>query len=68
MPHAYSYACKNYPGMENCPGQFYAETESELWKLIELHASVAHSEDPATWSTKDRDYLKTLIKAENGGV
>jgi hypothetical protein len=65
MPNAYSYACKNYPGMEKCPGRFYAETESELWKLIELHASVAHSEDPAAWSTKDRDYLKTLIKAEN---
>jgi Protein of unknown function (DUF1059) len=68
MPNAYSYACKNYPGMEKCPGRFYAETESELWKLIELHASVAHNEDPATWSTKDRDYLKTLIKAENGSV
>ena len=44
MQKAYSYACKDYPGMEKCPGRFYAETEGELWKLIELHASVAHGE------------------------
>ncbi len=45
----YSYACKEYPGMETCPGRFYAETEDELWKHIELHAVVAHNEDPDAW-------------------
>ena len=45
MTTTYSYACKEFPGMEACPARFYAETEDELWKLIELHASVAHGED-----------------------
>ena len=62
MQKAYSYACKDYPGMEKCPGRFYAETEGELWKLIELHASVAHGEDPTSWSSQDREALKLLIK------
>ena len=62
MATTYAYACKDYPEMEACPGQFVAETEDELWKLIELHASVAHGEDPAAWSADDRAFLKTLIK------
>ena len=62
MTTAYTYACKDYPGMEACPGQFTAETEAEVIKLVELHASVAHSEDPAAWSVDDRTYLKTLVK------
>ncbi len=64
MATAYSYACKDYPGMEACPGQVVAETEAEVWKLMELHASVAHDEDPGAWSDEDRTYLKTLIKPE----
>jgi hypothetical protein len=59
-----SYACKDYPGMEACSGMFYAETEDELWKHIELHASVAHQENPVAWTADDRAYLKTLIKTE----
>ncbi|MFC1681077.1 DUF1059 domain-containing protein [Pseudomonadota bacterium] len=59
---AYSYSCKDYPDMETCLGHFVAETEDELWKLIELHASVAHEEDPGKWSGEDRQYLKKLIK------
>jgi len=50
--------------MEACPAQVTAETEDEVWKLMELHASVAHGEDPAAWSDEDRAYLKTLIKSE----
>jgi hypothetical protein len=50
--------------MDACPGQFVAETEDELWKLMELHASVAHGEDPREWSDEDRKYLKTLMKSE----
>jgi hypothetical protein len=50
--------------MEACPGRFIAETEDEVWKLMELHATVAHDEDPTAWSDEDRAYLKTLIKSE----
>jgi predicted small metal-binding protein len=62
MTTAYSYACKDYPGMETCPGRVVAETEDEVLRLIELHASVAHGEDPAAWSEKDRAFLRTLVK------
>lgn len=64
MTTKYLYACKDYPGMEACPGMVVAETEDEVWKLMELHASVAHGEDPSAWTNADRAYLKTLIKAE----
>ena len=62
MAKTYSYACKEFPGMEACPGQFTAETEDELLQLIELHASLAHGEDPATWPDEDVTQLKALIK------
>ena len=64
MASTYSYACKDYPGMDACPGHFVAETEDEIWKLMELHASTAHGENPSEWSNDDRQYLKTLIKGE----
>lgn len=64
MTTKHSYACKDYPGMEACPGQFVAETEGELWKLIELHASVAHGENPREWSDQDRKLLRMLIRNE----
>ena len=47
MAKTYAYACRDYPGMEACPGHFIAETLDEVWKLMELHATVAHDEDPA---------------------
>jgi hypothetical protein len=62
MTAKYSYACRDYPGMEACPGQFIAETEGEVMKLMELHAVVAHGEDPSAWSDDDKSYRKTLIK------
>jgi hypothetical protein len=64
MKRSYSYACKDYPGMEECPGRFSAGTEDELWKLLELHASVAHGEDPAAWTADGRAQLKALIRSE----
>ena len=64
MTKTYAYACKDYPGMEACPGHFIAETEDEIWRLMELHASVAHDEDPGAWSDEDKAYLKTLISSE----
>jgi hypothetical protein len=64
MNTTYAYACKDYPGMEQCPGRFYAGTENEIWKLMELHASVAHGEDPGAWTAEDRALLKTFIRTE----
>lgn len=64
MAKTFAYACKDYPGMEACPGRFVAATEQEVWKLMELHAALAHDEDPAAWSDGDRAFLKTLIQAE----
>lgn len=64
MKTIYSYACKDYPGMESCSGLFYAESEEEVWQHMELHASVAHQENPAEWSAEDKAYLKGLIKSE----
>jgi len=49
--------------MEACPGKFTAETESELWKHIELHAREAHQEDPAKWSADDRKGVKGIIRS-----
>ena len=59
---AYSYACADYEGMEACPGKMVAETEAEVWAMIELHAQIAHGEDAATWDDETRAYLQTLIK------
>ena len=50
--------------MEGCPGKFVAETEEEVMKLMELHAVVAHGEDPSAWSDEDKAYFKTFIKSE----
>ncbi len=63
MTEAYSYACKDYPGMEDCPGKVVAATQDEVVKLMELHAVVAHGEDPSAWSEEDRVYLMSLIKS-----
>lgn len=64
MKAIYSYACQDYPGMKDCPGRFAAGTEGEIWKLIELHASIAHGENAAAWTVEDRALLKTLIRTE----
>jgi predicted small metal-binding protein len=48
--------------MESCPGKVIAETEDEVWQLMELHAKIAHDEDASEWDDETRSYLKTLIK------
>ncbi len=63
---AYSYACKDYPEMDSCPGKVVAETKEEVWKLMELHAKEAHGEDPNDWSAEDRAFLGDLIREEAG--
>lgn len=64
MATTHSYACKDCEGMEACPASFAAETREELWKLIELHASIAHGESSSDWTDDVRDYVGTLIKSE----
>ena len=59
---AYSYACADCEGMEACSGKVVAETEDEGWKLMELHAKIAHDENANEWDDETRAYLKTLIK------
>ena len=59
---AYSYACADCEGMEACPGKVIAETEEEVWKLMELHAQIAHDENTSEWDDETQGYLKTLIK------
>ncbi|WP_348774920.1 DUF1059 domain-containing protein [Sinorhizobium fredii] len=59
---AYSYRCKDYPGMEACPASFAAETEAELWKHIELHGATAHQKNPEKWSSEDRQQIENLIR------
>ncbi len=49
-------------GVEACPGKVVAATKDEVWKLMELHAVVAHGEDPSSWDADTREYLETLIK------
>ena len=62
MANAFSYACRDCEGMEACPASVVAETKNEVWKLIELHAQVAHEENPADWDGETREYLATLIR------
>lgn len=59
----YTYRCRDYPGMEACPASFAAESASEVMKHVELHAEVAHGEDPKQWSQADREQLQNLIVA-----
>ena len=64
MVMACYYACKDFEGMEDCPGQVVAATEEELWKLIEVHVAVAHGEDVSAWDEVTRAAVAKLIKAE----
>ncbi|WP_114287612.1 DUF1059 domain-containing protein [Candidatus Halocynthiibacter alkanivorans] len=61
MPNAFSYACRDCEGMEDCPASVVAATKAEVWKLVELHAQLAHGEDPTEWDQGTRDYIATLI-------
>ena len=63
MTKAYSYSCRHCEGMEACPASLVAETKHEVWTLMELHAQVAHEENPADWEGETREYLATLIRS-----
>ena len=48
--------------MEDCPAVVTAQTEEEVWKLMELHAAIAHGEDSKNWDEETKTYLRSLIK------
>jgi hypothetical protein len=48
--------------METCPARFEASTEEEVLKHVELHAAIAHNEDPASWPSEERAKLRSLIR------
>ena len=64
---AFSYSCKDFPGMKAYPGAFTAATEPELWKHIELHAREAHHEDPTKWSAHDKQGVRNIIRSQSMG-
>ena len=51
---AFACACSDFPGMAPCPGRFPSEAQDDLWKHIELHATLAHGEDSDAWADEDR--------------
>jgi hypothetical protein len=59
---AHSYRCADFPGMESCPGSFQSDTKAELWKHIELHAKIAHQEDPQKWTAEERQQMENVIR------
>ena len=65
MPKSYTYACREFPGMESCPGEVTAETREELIELVESHARIAHGEKPEDWSESDRATFAGLIHAND---
>ena len=62
MTKAYSYACRDFEGMEACPASVVAETREELRQLVEQHAHIAHNENPEEWDQETRALFETLIK------
>ena len=60
----YSYLCREFPELEACPGEFYAATEEELWQHMDLHARLAHQEDPSAWPDHVTALCKGLIRTD----
>lgn len=58
---AWTYACRDFPGMGDCPGVFSTESTDELWRHLELHGELAHGEDPKEWSDAERQQIRDLI-------
>jgi uncharacterized protein DUF1059 len=50
----YSYNCREYLGMEECPGSFVAASKEGVLKHVELHAREDHGEAPARSGLKKR--------------
>ncbi|THJ08628.1 DUF1059 domain-containing protein [Nocardioides sp.] len=59
---SYTYKCAEFPGMEGCPASLTVATQEELWRHLELHGSLAHSEDPSAWSDDDRRQIQLIIE------
>ena len=58
----YSYACADGERTEACPGKNIAETEKQVWNLMELRTSIAHEEDTNEWDDETRTNLNPPIK------
>jgi predicted small metal-binding protein len=58
----YSYDCREYPGMEDCPGSFVAASEEEVLKHVEPYAREGHGEDSAQWSEVEVQMVQDLIR------
>ena len=59
----FSYVCRECPGMDPCLGEFYAPTEDELLQHMDMHARVAHQEDPSAWPADVSAAVKGLIRS-----
>ena len=70
MPKSYTYACREFPGMEACPGEVTAETllpllgaqgayEAGLW------IDILRSRVDAIAKFEDRDIKRTTTKVED---
>jgi predicted small metal-binding protein len=57
---AYSIRCSDSGA--DCPGAFTTETEDELIKHVEMHASVAHPEMPMSPETVAQ--IKSLVRKD----
>jgi len=63
----FTYVCAQFPGMESCPAALTTAGEEELWQPVEMHARLAHDEDPGRWSDEDREQITAIIAANSTG-
>ncbi len=59
---SYSYTCREFPGMGDCPGYFVAATREEVYEITKVHARIAHGENPDEWSEDDQRQVWELIR------
>lgn len=62
--HGLHLCLQIFRGKDDCPWQVVAATEEGLWKLIEVHAAVAHGEDVSVWDEVTWAAVAKLIKTE----
>jgi hypothetical protein len=60
----FSYVCRELTRMESCRGEFYAATEEELLQHMDLHAKVAHQQDPSAWPAEVTAAVRAVIRTD----
>ena len=60
----FSYVCRELQGMDTCPGEFYAATKDELLQHMDLHAKVAHQQDPSAWPAEVTAAVRAVIRTD----